>query len=319
MSDTQGVQLTFSEDEINAIYSELIHLSVPLDADPVAFGPKRLNAKIAEVRRMLDRVHRIYLDLSQRHGAVKRHLRKATASLDIQKKNLFANDPETRAGRNVADREAIATGKLRVEVEEVNRLQILEADLESLLIVVKAKHADLKDTESRLRDQVRLCGEELSLGGRWGSAVPNAPDLDPRVATGADVKEIDNLLASLNSQIDLAQKAGDFPSMHIQKMTPEDEPAAPPEPVSEAVPVPEQTYEPVVEVMSDILNEPPSKNIEEVFPLQVSQSAADAFLDSAVVAPVPSTPQAPKSNPLDKVSDGLDIEDLLISFEDPNG
>lgn len=312
MSDAQGVQLTFSEEEVNAIYSELIHLSVPLDADPVAFGPKRLNAKTAEVRMMLDRVHRIYLDLSQRHGAVKRQLRKAMANLDLQKKNLFANDPETRAGRNVADREAIATGKLRAEVEEVNRLQILEADLEALLVVVKAKHADLKDTEARLRDQIRLCGEELSLGGRWGSAVPNAPDLDPRVATGVDVKEIDNLLASMNSQIDIAQKAGDFPSMHVQKMDIEDEPTAAPEPV-------QQDYDPGVEVADDILTEPPSKNIEEIFPSQVSQSAADAFLDNTVMAPVPSIPQVPKSNPLDQVSDGLDVEDLLASFEDPNG
>ena len=207
--------LTFSEEDINAIYTELADLSVPLDNDPVSFGPKRLNAKTAEVRKMLDRVHRIYLDLSQRLGASKRTLRRLEASLDLEKKHLFANDPETRAGRNVADREAIATGKLRTQVEELNQIKILVTDLEAVLVVVKAKHADLKDTEGRLKDQVRLCGEELSLGSRWGSAVPEAKPIDHRYATRADVDAIDTLLAEMNNQIDLSQGAGNFPATHM--------------------------------------------------------------------------------------------------------
>jgi len=335
-------QLVFSEDEVNAIYSELVDLAVPLDNDPVSFGPKRLNAKTADVRRMLDRVHRIYLDLSQKLGAAKRNLRRSQANLELSKNNLFANDPMTRSGRNVADREAIAVMKLKTEVEELNNLTILTTDLEAILTVVKAKHADLKDTEARLRDQVRLCGEELSLGSRWGSAVPNAPALDHRVATGADIKEIDDLLVGLGQQIDLAQHSGSFPSQHDFKFIgvksqpdPIPVPEVDPQPeVSKADPDPLVTEEPPVikiptarlpepkweslppEAHSDteILFEVPAVDLSEILPAQATQSSADDFLNRTV-SPIPSAPVPPKT-PL--LADPLDINDLLSTFEDVN-
>jgi len=293
----------FTETEINDIYTELAQLSVPLDPDPVAFGPKRLNAKTAEVRRMLDRVHRIYLDLSQRLGAAKRALRRAQADLDLARKSLFANDPETRAGRSVSDRDAIAAMKLRTEIGETGDLEILVTDLEAVLTVVKAKHADLKDTEGRLRDQIRLCSEELGLGGRWGSAVPHAPEIDRKQATGADVDAVDKLLAGVQSEIHLAQKTGDFPAEHVSlfehpvEETPIDQ--VPPDPVQENEPMQEESI----------------LGLTEALPAQVDQKDVDAFLDRS------SSLGKAKSKPAKKVQveSSLDeIDDLLSSFEDPN-
>lgn len=340
--------LSFSEQDINCIYTELTDLSVPLDNDPVSFGPKRLNAKTAEVRRMLDRVHRIYLDLSQRLGAGKRTLRRLEANLDLEKKHLFANDPETRAGRNVADREAIATGKLRVQVEELNDIQVLVADLEAVLTVVKAKHADLKDTEGRLKDQVRLCGEELSLGSRWGSAVPEARPIDHRYATGADVKEIDVLLAEMNSQIDLARTSGDFPAMHMlgtsdtnpvveESLGEEadlvdsvDVVSAPPQEV-ELESVQPKSFTLDLDVESDrvvievapktidtqsydgILENVSPVDLSEIFPAKNTQAEVDAFLEG-----MGSYNSTPKTKSVKKVVSD-DLEDLLSSFENFNG
>ena len=336
MSEEQG-QLEFSEKDINAIYTELADLFVPLDSDPVAFGPKRLNHKTSEVRRMLDRVHRIYLGLSQRLGAGKRSLRKLETGLDLEKKHLFANDPETRSGRNVADREAIAVGKLRAKVEELNNFQILVSDLEAILAVVKAKHADLRDTEGRLRDQIRLCGEELSLNGKWGSALPNSPSLDLRAATGADVKEIDDLLAGLSSQIDLAQQAGDFPVSHMKAMTADkakdavevllDNPFAsmvaasmrsPDEPKPVMVSIePEVQIDPPAEIVSetpsDILENILAVNLAEALP---AQSSPDDFLEKTIVSSF-TKPQASKV--VEPVDNCAGIEDLLSSFENVNG
>jgi hypothetical protein len=37
------------------------------------------------------------------------------------------------------------------------------------MTVIKAKRTDLKDLQGRLRDQLKLCQEQISLGQRWGS------------------------------------------------------------------------------------------------------------------------------------------------------
>jgi len=296
-----GVSLSFSEDEINAIYEELVALAVPLDIDPIAYGPKRLNGKTAEVRKMLDRVHRIYLEVSQKHGAIKRRLRRANADLVLAKNDLFANDPETRAGRNVADREAIAVMKLQAEVAALNNLEILDADLSAMLTVIKAKHADLRDTESHLRDQIRLCGEELSLGSRWGSAVPNAPEIDHRVATGADIKEIDRLLSGLDSQIDLAQKTGGFP---------ESEQA-----LGKWNPLPEAAHDVDVE---NLLEGFKQTDLSETHPATTDQNLVESFLDGLAPGIVKPKPKKEGPDTLPEVTDSI-IEDLLASFEDMEG
>ena len=46
---------------INKIYERLAIMQVELDPDPLAFGPKRLHAKVAETRSMLPVTERMYL------------------------------------------------------------------------------------------------------------------------------------------------------------------------------------------------------------------------------------------------------------------
>ena len=88
---------------------------------------------------------------------------------------------------------------------EVHTCEQLVQDIEAVIIVVKAKRSDLRDTQGRLRDQLRLCQQELDLGGRWGSKRLNAPELEPGqgVATGADVEVIENLIDRVNDEIHL--------------------------------------------------------------------------------------------------------------------
>jgi len=193
---TSSSRLDFSLLEADVIYDELGTLCVELDADPLSFGPKRLNNKVAEVRKALDRCERIFLDVSQQLHTVKHQRRKLETALELVKKQLFANDPEVRAGRSVSDREAIATGKLQTEVEKLHILELAEQDLDAVLSVVKAKRTDLRDTAGRLRDQMRLCQEEITLNQTWGSALPNAPAL-PDNPLGTSSDEIDEMLADV--------------------------------------------------------------------------------------------------------------------------
>ena len=170
MSDTQDLVLT--DAQISAIYAELATLHVDLDDDPLLYGPKRLNGKIAETRKLLTRCEQFFLELNRRlHGCQREH-RKHTALLDMQKQDMLANDPDVRSGRNIADRDAIAAIKLRPQIEAVHKLEAATTDLTTVLVVVKAKRLDLKDLQNRLKDQIKVCQDEIGLGGRWGSARP---------------------------------------------------------------------------------------------------------------------------------------------------
>lgn len=202
--------LTFTLDEANQAYAELRELNVQLDADPLAYGPKRLNSKVSEVRRMLERCERLYLDVSQRLHMVKHSRRKAETDLDLAKKDLFSNDPHVRAGRSIADREAVASGRLLKEIHLLNDLCSTEEGLMAVLTVVKAKRTDLKDTEGRLRDQMRLCSEEMGLGNRWGSKMPSTPDVNLSKALDIQVAPVDEILSGIDGEIHLRQQSGDW-------------------------------------------------------------------------------------------------------------
>lgn len=181
----------------DSVFAELVGMDVQLDPDPLPYGPKRLNGKIALTRKFLSRAERIFLDLSQQHARYKRGLRSATLILEVEKKHLLANDPEVRAGRAVSERDAIASGKLQAEVQAVANCQHAVEELETVIAVVKSKRADLKDIQGRLRDQMKICQEELALGSKWGSKSPGRGtelEAGQGFADGSDVEDVDDLI-----------------------------------------------------------------------------------------------------------------------------
>ncbi len=179
---------------IDAVFSILSKMEVELDEDPLQFGPKRLNSKVAETRRLLTDCESLFLKVSQWLQKYRAAYRTLEVELDLEKKQLFANDPEVRAGRNVADRDALATMKLREKAQAISKVAQTQADLESLLTVVKAKRVDLKDLQTRLKDQINLCREEIALGGKWGSkSSPEASKVDLDSAPNVDKKTLRDL------------------------------------------------------------------------------------------------------------------------------
>ena len=181
MPDSYTEMPQVSSEAIDAVFLTLTRMEIELDDDPLQFGPKRLQGKVAQTRRMLTECEGVFLRVShwlQKYRAVHRTLE---VELDLDKKDLFSNDPEVMAGRNVADREALAIMKLRGKAETLAKAAQSQSDLEAMLIVIKAKRSDLRDMQGRIRDQIKLCSEEIGLGGRWGSKpAPGtpAPDLD---------------------------------------------------------------------------------------------------------------------------------------------
>lgn len=181
---------------IEAFYDSLSKMHVELDGDPLEFGPKRLNAKTAECRTMLSRCERIFLEVSQDLHWYKRRHRMETAIHELKIMELRTNDPDVRSQHHVADREAVANTKLRASKEFINKLHSCIEDLDAVLTVVRTKRADLKDIQGRLKDQLKICQEEISLGARWGSkskAFVARESIPPQTASD----EVDALMDSV--------------------------------------------------------------------------------------------------------------------------
>jgi hypothetical protein len=165
--------------DFEGIYNALRAMDIMLDSDPLQYGPKRLNGKVAESRAILSKCEQIFLDLSQELARIKRQHRLLEAEFALSMKDLLANDPTVRAGRNLKDREATATMMLRDLHNQVGDCALSIDEIEACLIVVKAKRSDLKDIQGRLRDQIKLCQEEISLGARWGNIEVQGIELIP--------------------------------------------------------------------------------------------------------------------------------------------
>jgi hypothetical protein len=197
---------------IESFYQELAGMQVELDADPLALGPKRINAKTAACRALLSRTERIFLEISQDLYWYKREHRMALADFELAVQELMSNDPEVRAGRNITDREAIAHTKLRADRERISVLQFACEDLDAVLSVVKVKRNDLKDIASRLRDQLKICQEEIGLGARWGlkKRLPRAEEAaQSSRSTDGVVALMDEILAKSDDEDEEASDEDD--------------------------------------------------------------------------------------------------------------
>jgi len=155
---------------IDNIFKDLQSMDINLDTDPLAFGPDRLNSKVAEVRKHLSRTENLFLETSHNLQKFKRDLLLSKTEYSIEKTRLMSEDPYIRSGRSQPEREVLADQRLVDKTKVINSLEITIQDLEAIDKVVKAKRADLKDIQNRLKDQLKLCQEQIGLGQRWGKS-----------------------------------------------------------------------------------------------------------------------------------------------------
>jgi hypothetical protein len=158
-----------TQEYIDRIYTKLSEMDVQLDADPIEFGPSRLNYKVSEVRGFLSATEKIFMEVSHNQQKLKRSLLVKQTEYSLEQTQLIANDPHVRSGRSQKEREALAATRLVHIQSKINDFTLSVHDLEDLLVVIKAKRSDLKDIQGRLRDQLKLCQEQIALGQRWGS------------------------------------------------------------------------------------------------------------------------------------------------------
>lgn len=329
------------ENYTRVVFDSLGDMEVSLDGDPILYGPKRLNGKVALCRQHLSRCQQIYLQVSDDLHQLHRAHRQTKVDFDLQMQDLFANDIEVRSGKNIRDREAIATMKLRSEREAIAVFEAGIQDLEAVMTVVKAKREDLKDIQGRIRDQVKLCQEEIGLGARWGSAPgpgERVPDLSAAPRVNVKALERMNAMGALDdgesSISDLEkfvqQETGGALVEEEEEEEEEDTvlPAMKPESVviTTRPPEPEPVVKPpeVVAVVALAVQDPvvaaPSKSsvLPQVTVLELKASSSssttdlDQLFDDLELDP-PSTKKAKAATapPSTSASVELDIDDLL--------
>lgn len=272
---------------IEEVFTSLEAMTVELDDDPLEYGPRRLAHKVAETRTHLSRCEQVSLQIARLLQQYKRGHRAAQLEFDLKLQHMLANDPEVRAGRNVADRNAIATVKLNEQREAMSHMEVVIQDLEVVMTAIKSKRADLRDVQGRLRDQMRLCQEEVGLGGKWGSkAIGSGPSLSstPLIDTKA-LRELDAMFSG--EELHVSDPSDLAPAVEEVEEAP-----APPPPVVEVAPAPVPA--PVVEASPEI---PSGEGKDDDF---------DSIL-SGITAPVEVAGKRPS----------LSVDELLDSLLDP--
>ena len=319
---------------IRLVFDNLSNMQVDLDGDPLVFGPKRLNAKVAQCREHLSRCQQIYLQLADHLHQLARASRQAKLDFDIKAQDLLANDPEVKSQRAIRDREAVVSSKLRVERETNHLIETAITDLESVIMVVKAKREDLKDIQGRIRDQVKLCQEEIALGSKWGSAPPPGVRMDldvrPRVDTTA-LSHFNDVVGGLDGESSIS----DLSSFVRDELVARGEPA----PVAPVTSV-EEEEEFDLDAMLGATKEPtPAPVVVQMAPLAAavfaavdaalaeepfvlpavestapahSPTATDVEVDSFLGSVDTSTDTKKKAAPVS--SDDFDIDDLIGEF-----
>ena len=312
---TQSKGPVVDEARIARTYDVLGGMHVKLDPNPIEYGPKRFNNKIAETRALLTRLEQIFLQLSEDLHWFRRDVLRKKTTYELDKRNLLVKNMNVRAGRSQTERDTLADVELSEQLEELGLLEVTIQDLEMLMIVIKAKRTDLKDIQGRMRDQLKLIEHDISMNARWGHSLPP----DPLNPTAGD--DIDEILSNVDKEGGFSNE-GDYEPPPTPQEVQEDKVEDHADPAPEAPEGAEE--EPVIEFAS--MEDKPDEEdaeisgaIDAAIPQDGAEGTAlegsvasemdvDEFLDS-----VSEDEEAPVSHLAD---DGPSIEDLISTLAD---
>lgn len=185
---------------IDEVYKRLDQLFVPLDENPLEFSPGRLSEKVAKTRSAIDIISNIEIQLNRYLLVTQREARSASSKIELKKNAMLASDPTVRKERSAKMQESVALAKLASELKDLKVLEGRVEDLKQVLFVVKSKRQDLRDTESRLRDQIGLCKDEIKLGSKWLLHLPPEEDetLESQMAKVVGTSVIDEEIENID-------------------------------------------------------------------------------------------------------------------------
>jgi len=300
------------EQRLRDTYAELKRMEVHLDPNPLDYGPKRFNNRIAHVRAMLNRVEQIFLQTSEDLHYLKRVINAKRGLYELEKRDLMVNDPKCRVGRAQGEREALADVQLRSQIEGIQRLELAAYDLETLMMSIKSRRADLKNAQTKMRDQMTLIEHDLGMGAQWGRK--SGLDVTGGIET-VGIEQIDTVLAQVDADLGVSEEDSeeevDEEEVDEEEVEEEEVEEEVTSPVPSRDPSPRTGPEPVLELGGpeeatdlDILFQGDGNALPDA---SGTQEAADSFLESLGTIDRDEPPPEPEA---------AGIDDLIASFAD---
>jgi len=179
--------LVVDEDWLDRSYKSMEGFTVELDPNPIEFGPGRIVEKIHQLRNFQNRVRDMDLQASRDLSRVRRLKSHLEASYNAHRDHLLSTNLNVRVQKSAGDRVAMVNVHLPNLVQALEGLKIQEQQLVGFLAAVKTTTSNLRDTDRQINAQIRLVGQEISLGAQWMSGGM----IDPKTRGVQDKIEFD--------------------------------------------------------------------------------------------------------------------------------
>ncbi len=153
---------------VEEIYKEMEALTITLDRDPAARGPKYLQDLISKTRGFLNMTSHFLQETIRERHASEMDLASLEADFEVQSDELLANDRRVSGLPNIDDRKAMINVLLS---SDRRAIQALKREIKNLGHVEKAirlRHKELEGTMSAIRLQRSLVETELHTGSFYG-------------------------------------------------------------------------------------------------------------------------------------------------------
>jgi hypothetical protein len=192
--EDEAVTRHLSEETVTALYESLQSMTVALDANPLDYTPVRLASKVAKTREYLSEVQdseQLYLHLQI---SVSRELIQLRNDVELETDMLMAVDEAVQKAATQKIREAMIRYKLKDQITSIKNLEELSTVLDLVMKMLKSKKQDLKDVQSRVKEQASLCADQIKLlNGGWGGKEDfPTPNLTPEKTDGFDTSFLDD-------------------------------------------------------------------------------------------------------------------------------
>lgn len=143
---------------------ELADIHIDLDPDPAATGVGQLNAKIAEVHALKDRVATILVEAIANVSERDRTYNEAKIIYEAKFDAILNNDASVQNLKSEGLRRAACNAKLPDEFARVNATQIDLADAESFQKIVQAKYNLLDSANTNISRQISVIQLQVDVG-----------------------------------------------------------------------------------------------------------------------------------------------------------
>lgn len=143
---------------------ELASIRIDLDADPAATGIGQLNAKIAEVHALKERVATVMAEAIANVAERSRTHQEAKVLYESKFDAILNTDPTVRELKSEGLRRAACNAKLPDEYAKVNATEIDLNDAESFQKLVQAKYNLLDSANTNISRQISVIQLQLDIG-----------------------------------------------------------------------------------------------------------------------------------------------------------